>query len=68
MNSITQHPLHDHTWKDIGGPIGLVLDGVFCAFVIVAAFGMLVFASVILFVDYLTSPVLALVGKLRSRS
>ncbi len=63
MNSITQHPLHYHTWKDIGGPLGLLLDGVFCAFVIVAALGMIGFAFVVLVLDYIASPVLALLSK-----
>lgn len=66
MNSITQHPLHYHTWRDIGGPLGMFLDGAFCSFVIVAAFGMIVFASLILFVDHLTAPVVAFLSKLRS--
>ncbi len=64
MNSTTQHPLRYHTWKDIGGPLGLLLDGAFCAFVIVAALGMVVFAFCILLLDYLAEPVLALLSKL----
>ena len=66
MNSITHHPIHYHTWKDIGGPIGILLEGVFCAFVIVSAVGMVVLATFILILDYLAAPFLALVSKLRS--
>jgi hypothetical protein len=66
MNSTTHHPLHDHTWRDIGGPIGMLLDGVFCAFIIVSALGMVLLASFVLLVDHLTAPILALASKARA--
>jgi hypothetical protein len=65
MNSTTRHPLHYHTWKDIGGPLGLLLDSAFCAFVIFAALSMIVFAFFILLLDYITAPVLALLSKIQ---
>jgi len=67
MNSTTHpHPLHYHTWKDIGGPLGLLLDGAFCAFVILAALSMIVFAFFILVLDYIAVPVITFLGKIRS--
>ena len=68
MSSITHHALHYHTWRDIGCPIGLLLDGVFCAFVIASAMGMVVLAFFILLVDHLASPVLAFASKFRPQS
>jgi len=60
MNTITYDPLHYHTWRDIGGPIGLLLDGVFCSFVVLAALGMMIFALLILLADHVLSPAGAL--------
>ena len=65
MNSTSSHPANYHTWKDIGGPIGLLFDGIFCTFVIVAAMAMIVFAYLILVVDYAAAPVLCLLSKLQ---
>lgn len=47
-----------HTWRDMGGFLGLLLDGLFCVFVIITAFFMMVLATVVLGLDYLVSPVL----------
>ncbi len=47
--------------------LGVVLDGIFCAFVIGAALGMVVLASGILFVERLTAPIVSFFRKLRSR-
>lgn len=52
MKTITYDRLHDHTWRDIGGHTGLLLDGAFCSFVIVAGLGMMPFVLLIL----LTAP------------
>jgi hypothetical protein len=52
-----------HTWKDVGGFFGLVLDGTFCAFVIVAALFMMALATILLAVDYLASTVLKLISR-----
>jgi hypothetical protein len=65
INTITHDPLLHHTWRDIGGPMGLLLDCAFCSFVILAALGMMVFVLLILFVDYAGSSVRALMSKLR---
>jgi hypothetical protein len=65
MKTITCDPLHDHTWRDIDGPLGLLLDGAFCSFIIVAALGMMPFALLILLADYVISPVWACLSKLR---
>jgi hypothetical protein len=65
MNTITCDPLRNHPWNNIGGPIGLLLAGAFCSIVLVAAFGMMVFAFLILLSDYVVSPALALLCKLR---
>jgi len=61
------HPLHYHTWKDIGGPIGLILDGAFFVFVLISAFFMLVFCSVLLVLDYLLTPILTLGSRIQTR-
>jgi hypothetical protein len=65
MKRITCDPLHDHIWRDINGPIGLLLDCAFCSFVMVVALGMVPFALVILLADYVILPVGAFLGKLR---
>ena len=65
MNTITCDP--DHTWRDVGGPIGLLLDGAFCSFVILAALGMMPFALLILLADYAISPVGSFLSKLLAR-
>ncbi|HEV3272779.1 MAG TPA: hypothetical protein VGZ93_11415 [Candidatus Methylacidiphilales bacterium] len=67
MNTITHDPLLHHTWKDIGGPMGLLLDCVFCSFVILAALGMMVCVLLILLADYAVSPVRAFMSKLHRR-
>jgi quinol-cytochrome oxidoreductase complex cytochrome b subunit len=59
--------LHYHTWKDLGGPIGFILDFAFFGFVLVAAFFMMVFCSVLLLLDYLSSPILAFMSRLQTR-
>jgi hypothetical protein len=65
MKTITCDPLHDRTWRDIDGPIGWLLDGAFCSFVIVAALGMMPFALLILLANYVISPAWAFLSKLR---
>jgi hypothetical protein len=47
----------EDTWRDINGPIGLLLDSVFCSFVFLLALGMMPFALLILLADYVISPV-----------
>lgn len=56
-----------HTWKDIGGPIGLILDGAFFVFVLISASFMLVFCTILLCLDYVLSPVLTLGSRIQTR-
>ncbi len=61
MQTTSPHPhLNYHTWKDLGGPLGLVLDGAFFVFVLISASFMLLFCSVLLGLDYALAPLLAL--------
>jgi len=62
MNQITLNPSRVYTRKEVGGPIGLLLDCAFCSFLIVVALGMMAFAFFILLGDYVISPVLALMS------
>jgi len=62
LNTITCDP--DRTWRDVGGFIGLLLDGAFCSFVILAALGMMPFALLILLADFAISPVGSFLSKL----
>jgi len=54
-----------HTWIDVGGFLGLLRDGAFCAFVIVAALFMMLLATTLLALDYLASPVLKFISQSR---
>ncbi len=45
-----------HTWRDVGGFFGLIMDGAFCVFVVIAALAMMVLATIILGLDHLASP------------
>ena len=65
MNTITCDPYL--IWKDVDGPIGLLLDGAFCSFVILAALGMMPFALLILLADHAVSPVESFFSKLPTR-
>jgi hypothetical protein len=62
MNTITCDPYL--IWKDVDGPMGLLLDGAFCSFVILAALSMLPFALLILLADHAVSPVESFLSKL----
>jgi hypothetical protein len=62
MKSASLDELGYHTWRDVGGILGLIMDGVFCVFVVLAALCMMALATVILVLDYLVSPVLKLVS------
>jgi hypothetical protein len=59
--------LRYHTWKDIGGPVGLLLDGLFFIFVLVSAACMLAFCFLILVLDYMFSPIVALMSRTHFR-
>jgi hypothetical protein len=54
---LTYDPLLYHAWREIDGPLGLLLDCTFCLFVILAGLGLMAFALLILLVDYVISPV-----------
>jgi len=61
MQTTSHYPhLHYHTWRDIGGPIGLLFDGIFFVFVLVSASLMLVFCTALLGLNYLFSPIVSL--------
>jgi hypothetical protein len=62
----SSHHLHYHTWKDVGGPIGLILDGAFFVFVLISASLMLIFCTALLGLDYLFSPILTLASRIRT--
>ena len=64
MNKITLNPSHFYTRREVGGPIGLLLDTAFCSFLILVALGMTGFAILILAVKYIISPSWALLSKL----
>lgn len=66
MKTSSSYPkLHYHTWKDIGGPIGFILNIAFCGVVLIAAFFMIIFCTALLLLDYLLSPILGFVSRFR---
>ena len=52
-----------HTWRDIGGPVGLFLDLFMFGFIIVAAFFMMIVGTGLLLVDHVASPVLTMFAR-----
>ena len=64
MNALTNDPLLDHPWKDIGGPIGLLFTCVIFSIVLLAVLGLTAFACLILLSEYVVSPTWALCCKL----
>jgi hypothetical protein len=52
--------LHYHTWKDLGGPIGLVLDSVFLVGVLIAASFMILLGVALVALEYLATPFVSL--------
>jgi len=64
MNKITVNPSHFYRRSEVGGPIGLLLDTAFCSFLLCVALGMTVFAVLILIVNHIISPSLALISKI----
>jgi len=54
-----------HTWKDIGGIPGLLVDGVFFLFLLMAAAFMVLLGLGALLLDYLINPFISLLGLLR---
>ena len=58
--------LRAHTWKDIGGLGGLLLDGAFFVFLLVVSALVVLAGALAVVLDYLVSPVLALISRGRS--
>jgi hypothetical protein len=57
--------LRTHTWKDIGGIGGLLLDGVFFVFLLIVSAIVLAIGAIAVALDYLFSPLLALLSLCR---
>jgi hypothetical protein len=55
--------LRAHTWKDIGGVGGLLLDAVFFVFLLVVSAVVLLFGVIAVVLDYLFSPALGLLSR-----
>jgi len=64
MNKFTLNTSHFYTRKDVGGPVGLLLDTAFFSFLICVALAMMAFGILILIVNHLVAPLLALVSKI----
>jgi hypothetical protein len=64
MTALTYDPLVDHPWKDIDGPIGLLLTCVFFSIVLLVVMGLAAFACLILLSEYVVSPIWGLCGRL----
>ena len=64
MSGLTHDPLIDHPWKDIGGPIGLLVTVAFLSIVLLAVLGLTAFACLILLSEYVVSPIWDLCCKL----
>jgi hypothetical protein len=54
--------LQVHPWKDIGGIGGLLLDGAFFVFLLIVSTIVLLMGGIVVALDYLFSPVLALMS------
>jgi hypothetical protein len=54
--------LRAHIWKDIGGIGGLLLDGAFFVFLLIVSAIVLLMGGIVVVLDYLFSPVLALMS------
>jgi hypothetical protein len=59
--------LHYHTWRDVGGLLGVIFDVAFFWFVVVSAFFMILFCGVLVVLDYLASPFLAALSRMPHR-
>lgn len=57
--------LRAHTWKDIGGISGLVLDAVFFVFLFIVSAFMLLAGFIALILDYVFSPLLSMMSMCR---
>jgi len=64
MTALTHDPLLDHPWKDIGGPVGLLLTVAFLSIVALAVLGLTAFAFLIVVSEYVVSPTWTLCCKL----
>jgi hypothetical protein len=57
--------LRAHTWKDVGGIGGLLLDGAFFVFLLITSAVVVVVGSIVVALNYLFSPVLSLLSSFR---
>ena len=64
MNKITVNPSRFYTRSEVGRPISLLLNAAFCSFLLCVALSMTVFALLILIVNHVISPSLALISKI----
>ena len=64
MNKTTLNPSHFYTRRDVGSLINLLLNNIFCFFLILVALDMTVFAFLILIVNYTISPLLSLISRI----
>jgi hypothetical protein len=58
--------LRSHTWKDIGGLGGLLLDFAFFAFLLIVSALVLSVGAIVIALDYLLAPVLSLTSLRKS--
>jgi hypothetical protein len=67
MQTLYQKASHSrsHTWKDIGGLGGLLLDGAFFIFLLIMSAIVLTAGVIALVCDYLIRPVLALLSRFK---
>ena len=63
MNKMTCDPSRNHLWRDINGPVGWLLGVVFCAFLILPALVLVMFALLILLMDHVVLPLKSLLGR-----
>lgn len=54
--------LRSHTWKDIGGVGGLLLDAAFFVFLLIMSMFVMTVGAIAVVIDYIGSPFLALLS------
>jgi len=59
--------IRSHTWRDIGGLFGLILNGAFFCFIVVVGALWLLFVTILLGLDVLCSKALGLVSRAQFR-
>lgn len=56
----TNSHLHYHTWKDVGGVLGLAMDAVYCLIVLIAAVFSILVGTILVGVTYVLAPLRAI--------